>query len=262
MTKPKPGAKRGRPQKPKSAEPPKRGKGRPPKGLRLQPWRFAVACLDANTILGASGRLAAEEVVGAREMVGSEDRSLAQQRMDRELRKSVERFRVTARRYDTPDDMGWREATSEAIINTFIVAVGGKDLWWINAEKAIVGRAAFVGEDAWARRVLLPLTELDLTKATPDLAERAERVHRLTFPPDKCDDEWNDNLVRDFVNDWVSELKQRPDAPLDSNLESWPQHEIEIMGKVIKFEIVLLRRLLSPGPYVTRMIAKKRCDPN
>jgi hypothetical protein len=152
------------------------------------------------------------------------------------------------------EDMEWREAVGDAIRNTIFVASAGKE-FGIDPERVIVGRAAFVGEDAWARRVLLPLTELDLTKATAYLTERAERVHRLTPPPDKCDDDRNDNLVRDFVIYWARQLQQQPDAQLGSDLASWSKGEVRIIAGIID-------RLFNPGPNVARMIAKKKCDPN
>lgn len=276
VTKPIPGARRGRPRKPK---PPKRSsKGRPKLPLRLHPLRFAVACFDALSFIQGGARMAATTVI-----LLEDRRALARQRTAPELRKAADHLRVRARRHVLADDMAWREAIGDAIRNTIWVAAArrwGFDSFaaWresgIDAERVIVGRAAFVGEDAWARRVLLPLTELELTKAAPDLTERTETVHRRTPSPEKCDDERNDDLVRDFVIYWVAQLRRQPEALLSSDPVPSANDEIRTLARLLSSDPVsspkdeirkiaeIIARLFNPGPNVAKMIAKKNYDPN
>jgi hypothetical protein len=262
MTKPKPGAKRGRPPKPK---PPKssRGTGRPKLPLRLHSRRYALACFDALYFIQGGERMVATTVIRL------EDRDLAQQRRRPELHKAVERLRKMARRKVSATQIEWREAIGDAIRNTIFAAAVGKE-FWIDPERVIVERAAVVGEAAWARRVLLPLTKLELTKATPD----TETVHRLTPSPEKSDDERNDGLVRDFVMYWVRQLQQSPNALLSSDPVSSLNDEIKTLAKQLSSDDVsspndeirkiagIIARIFNPGPNVARIIAKKNRHPD
>ena len=155
MTKRVPGAKRGRPGKPK---PPKvsRSKGRPSEPLHLHPQRYAIGAIDAATMIFGSERKASQALSGA---VLGEPIELDANRPEmarlsipmplQEFRKVADRLRKQAQWYTSAADMLWRQAISQAIV--LAITLGPA------SEQAVFARAEAVDEVAWARRVLLPM---------------------------------------------------------------------------------------------------------
>jgi hypothetical protein len=155
VTKRIPGAKRGRPSKPKSPKV-SRGKGRSPVPLHLHPRRHAIGAIDAFTMIFGSERKATQALSGA--VIGEpieldtnrpEMAQLSVPMSPQDFRKVTDRLRKQAQWYTSPADLLWRQAISQAIV--FAITLGPA------SEQAVFARAEAVDEVAWARRVLLPM---------------------------------------------------------------------------------------------------------
>lgn len=156
MTKPKPGAKRGRPSKSKDEREPatpktrKLGSGRTRKPLSQHPQRYGVPALDAAAMLGFSERQAPQAWLAlaiGKPHATRTDAIAVDMPLD-EFNKAADNWRNLARWYTSPSDLLWRAAIAQAIL--FAVKMGRA------GEEAILNRAAAVGESHWARNHLLP----------------------------------------------------------------------------------------------------------
>jgi hypothetical protein len=155
MTKRIPGAKRGRPAKPKPPKRARREAGRPETPLSMRPGRYRLAVYEALVSEGFSRRAAMQMLQAAHSgllRATADGVAIWMNPKDREgFAKHCERIRVLARRHAAkPADQAWLRAMSEAIR----IAVGP----WHPAASAIVLRlAASANETEWARRKLLPM---------------------------------------------------------------------------------------------------------
>jgi hypothetical protein len=150
MTKRIPGAKRGRPAKPKQAKPPKRSRGRPPVSLRDHPDRYTVARFDV------ADWWLKQNVKG--------NRTRARMVLWRvaDMRKAADSLRTMARRYRKPADMEWRKAIGTAVAFALQIAAdpARNPTEFAILRDHILSIARDVGEAEWARREVLPLMAL------------------------------------------------------------------------------------------------------
>jgi hypothetical protein len=160
MTKRIPGAKRGRPPKPKQPKPTKRSRGRPAVSLRDHPDRYKVARFDVADgwlrRMVKGNRLRAGMVLGV---------DMARQRQNiAAMRKAADSLRTMARRYRKPADLEWRKAIRTAV--AFALQIAADPITNPNQLAVMCGvitdEAASVGEEEWARREVLPLIGLRL----------------------------------------------------------------------------------------------------
>jgi hypothetical protein len=144
-----PHLKRGRKPKPK---PEKRSRGRPQVPLREHPDRYVVARFDvADTWLKdvmKGNRLRASAVNGM---------SMRQHRLSAtDVRKTADKLRTMARRYQKPDDMKWRRDIAMAVGYAMLGAASGGEPEQGRMD-LIMEYAAKAGEVEWMRREVLPL---------------------------------------------------------------------------------------------------------
>jgi hypothetical protein len=149
-----PGAKRGRPAKPKDPDRPRQGTGRPVTPLSERPNRYFFACYEAIIGNGLSRRAAIRILEAARlDYLTVTDKAvlLMLNQRDRDIFfKHCERLRAIARWHASrPDDLAWLRPMSEAIR----IASGP---WHPEAADTVLRLAMSANETAWAKRVLLP----------------------------------------------------------------------------------------------------------
>lgn len=165
MTKPKPGAKRGRPPKPKG--PPKQ-RGRKAVAIHRDEDRRAVALTEALLMMGvASSENAACEAVAPLRIgieVGAEHaitqdgliRTSWAKRSGRGVAATFEGYAATLRgkrsKYSDPTSMQWLQPMARA----FVVALTGRGA---NAKNAARALASSVGEREFAERVLFAMID-------------------------------------------------------------------------------------------------------
>jgi hypothetical protein len=175
MTKPVPGAKRGR-------LPIVRGKGRRKTPLRQHQDRYSIGIFDVMVSMfegertGASVMVAAERKSRRSSIISKSLRYPLPTKIRAEFNQVADRVRTMAHWYTKDaDDLKWRKAISKAIEYALAAACAGKQ--WRECHplvgQVIVSLAATVGEAAWARRVLLPLMERE---PSSDLVERNEKL--------------------------------------------------------------------------------------
>ena len=145
MTKRIPGAKRGRPAKPKSV---KRSRGHPHVPLSEHPLRYRMATQAAMEWLCDSEWTAAAILIAR----ATADAPLKQV----DFIRAVDRLRRLSRPYRKADDLQWLLTAREAIVIATCATIGRPDLGDIAAQ-LVLRLAASINEVGWARRELLPL---------------------------------------------------------------------------------------------------------
>ena len=172
-----PGAKRGRPRKPKLPAAPKRDVGRPETPLSAKPYRYALAFYEAYVAMGVSRRRAivtleamykgpvtvtVDECRGGYRVTVSVELT---ERIDLDdFAKDCECLRsLTKWHAAKPGDLAWLRPMSEAVR----IAMGP---WYPEASDMVLRLAASADETAWAREKLLPVL-LAEKPAVPELVE-------------------------------------------------------------------------------------------
>lgn len=144
MTKPVPGARRGRPW-PLKVEKPATPRGKPGRPSRVplcqHPKRFEIAWVAALQSLAKSER------GGARYLLWCDGRPTTSPD-----EKTVDRLRKLAASFATPDDLAWLTPIVEAILISLTIGETTPDA----AIRQVLRRTALVGDTLQARHVLLP----------------------------------------------------------------------------------------------------------
>jgi hypothetical protein len=139
-----PGAKRGRPAKPKRSKALSGSKGRPPVPLHLHPRRYEIALFDAWSYLMGSERLAAT-------FVARNDLQLYGLPTPEDFNKAADSLRNLAKSRISRDDLEWRTAMGEAVAISFVP--GDSRL----KARLVLRRAATVNETEFALAAMLPV---------------------------------------------------------------------------------------------------------
>jgi hypothetical protein len=160
MTKRIPGAKRGRPAKPKPLKAcASRGRGRPRVPLHLHPRRYEIALFDAWSYLMGSERLAATFVVRDDLQWGVPTPG--------EFNEAADNLRKLAKSRVSPADLEWRTAMGEAVCISFVPGADPR-----LKVRLILRRAAAVNETEFAVTAMLPeMLDTDLNGTARFLAE-------------------------------------------------------------------------------------------